>query len=50
MQDLTELKSAFVSSADATCYDVTLQSEDEGVDERNWATLFSFEILAVLPA
>lgn len=50
MQDLNELKSAFVSSADATCYDVTLQSEDEGVDERNWATLFSFEILAVLPA
>lgn len=50
MQDLTELKSAFTASGDAFCYDVTLQSEDEGVDERNWATLFSYDVLVVLPA
>jgi hypothetical protein len=50
MQDLVELKTAFSASADAFCYDVSLMSEDEGVDERNWATVFAFDILAVLPA
>jgi hypothetical protein len=28
---------------------VTMTSEDEGVDERSWATAFSFDILTVLP-
>lgn len=47
---LTALKSAFTASGDASLYDVTIQNEDEGVDERSWATVFSFEILIVLPA
>ena len=40
----------FVASTDATLYDVTPISEDEGVDERSFATLFAFDLLAVLPA
>jgi hypothetical protein len=27
-----------------------MQSEDEGIDERSWATSFSFDVLVVLPA
>jgi hypothetical protein len=49
MRDLTAIKAAFVATGDATCYDVTMTSEDEGVDERSWATSFSFDILTVLP-
>jgi hypothetical protein len=49
MRDLTSIKAAFVATGDATCYDVTMTSEDEGVDERSWATAFSFDILTVLP-
>ena len=50
MQDLAGLKAVFVTSTDATMYDVTPISEDEGVDERSFATLFAFDLLAVLPA
>lgn len=50
MRDLTSIQSAFTSGADASCYDVTMQSEDEGVDERSWATSFAFDVLVVLPA
>lgn len=50
MRDLTSIKAAFVATGDATCYDVTIGSEDEGVDERSWATAFSYEVLVVLPA
>ena len=50
MQDLAGLKAVFVTSADATLYDVTPLSEDEGTDERSFATLFAFDLLAVLPA
>jgi hypothetical protein len=50
MRDLTSIKAAFVTSTDAACYDVTMQSEDEGIDERSWATSFSFDVLVVLPA
>ena len=49
MRDLTSIQAAFVSSGDATCYDVTIGSEDEGVDERSWATSFGFDLLVVLP-
>ena len=49
MRDLTSIQAAFVATGDATCYDVTMTSEDEGVDERSWATAFSFDILTVLP-
>jgi hypothetical protein len=27
-----------------------MQSEDEGIDERSWATSFTFDLLAVFPA
>ena len=50
MRDLTSIKAAFVTSTDAACYDVTMQSEDEGIDERSWATSFAFDVLVVLPA
>lgn len=50
MQNLAGLKAVFVTSADATLYDVTPLSEDEGTDERSFATLFAFDLLAVLPA
>ena len=49
MRDLASIQAAFVATGDATCYDVTIGSEDEGVDERSWATAFSFDILTVLP-
>lgn len=49
MRDLTSIKAAFVSSGDAFCYDVTMTSEDEGIDERSWATSFAFDVLVVLP-
>ena len=50
MRDLTSIKAAFTAGADASCYDVTIGSEDEGVDERSWATSFTFDLLAVFPA
>jgi len=50
MRDLTSIKAAFTATGDASCYDVTIGSEDEGVDERSWATSFSFDILTVFPA
>jgi hypothetical protein len=49
MQGLASLKSAFTATGDATLYDVTPSSEDEGVDERSWATSMSYEVLVVVP-
>lgn len=49
MRDLTSIQAAFTSGADASCYDVTMTSEDEGIDERSWATMFAFSVLVVLP-
>ena len=50
MRDLTAIKDKFTAIGDASCYDVTMQSEDEGVDERSWATSFVFDVLVVLPS
>lgn len=50
MRDLTAIKAAFTATGDASCYDVTMQSEDEGVDERSWATAFAFDVLTVFTA
>lgn len=50
IDSLTNIKAAFTTSGDAICYDVTIQNEDEGVDERSWATVFSYDVLVVLPA
>jgi hypothetical protein len=49
MRDLTSIKAAFTTGGDASCYDVTMTSEDEGIDERSWATSFAFDVLVVLP-
>jgi hypothetical protein len=50
VDSLPNIKAAFTASGDATCYDVTPQNEDEGVDERSWATVFSYDVIVVLPA
>ena len=50
VDSLPGIKTAFTNSGDASCYDVTVQSEDEGVDERSWATSFTFDVMVVLPA
>ena len=50
MRDLTAIKDKFTQMGDASCYDVTMLSEDEGVDERSWATAFTFDVLVVFPA
>ena len=50
MRDLVSIKAAFTATGDASCYDVTMQSEDEGIDERSWATAFTFDVLTVFPA
>lgn len=48
MQDLSAIKAAFVAGGDALCYDVTPVSEDEGVNERSWASVFSYDVLVVV--
>ena len=48
MRDLASIQAAFTAGADASCYDVTIGSEDEGVDERSWATAFSFSVMVCL--
>ena len=50
MQDVAGLQAVFTASTDAHLYDATPISEDEGTDERSFATLFTFDLLAVLPA
>jgi hypothetical protein len=50
MRDVAAIKAEFTDYGDASCYDVTMQSEDEGIDERSWATSFTFDILTVFPA
>lgn len=48
MQDLELIQAAFVAGGDAHCYDITPMSEDEGVNERSWASVFSYEVLVVV--
>jgi hypothetical protein len=50
MQDLAGLQAVFTTGGDAHLYDVTVNSEDEGVDERSFATSFTFSALAVITA
>ena len=49
MNDVGSIQAAFAATGDATCYDVTPRSEDEGIDERSWATSFAYDVLTVLP-
>jgi hypothetical protein len=46
--DLAGVKAVFVSQGDATCYDVTLQSIDDGRGDRTFGTTYNYELLAVL--
>lgn len=48
MRDLDSIQAEFNSGGDAHCYDVSILSEDEGIDERSWATSFSFSVWTVL--
>lgn len=48
MQDLDLIKAAFVAGGDALCYDITPTAEDEGVNERSWASVFSYDLLIVV--
>jgi len=48
MQDVTSFKAVFTTQGDAALYDVTIGSEDEGVDVRSWATSFGFNVLTVI--
>jgi hypothetical protein len=50
MRDVSAIQDKFSYVGDANCYDVTMISEDEGVDERSWATSFTYDLLAVYPS
>jgi hypothetical protein len=48
MQDLEALQAVFATQGDAYCYDCTVTSEDEGVNERSWASVLAYDILVVV--
>lgn len=48
MADITAIKAAFVAGGDAACYDVTPETEDEGRDERSWASVLSYDVFVVV--
>jgi hypothetical protein len=48
MQDLEALQAVFTLQGDAYCYDCTVLSEDEGVNERSWASVLVYDILVVV--
>lgn len=50
MQDIAALKAVFTSQADATLYDATPDSVDDGKGDRALGTMASFDLIVVLPA
>jgi hypothetical protein len=48
MSKLSVIKAAFVTNGDARCYDVTPEPEDEGRDERSWASVLSYDVFVVV--
>ena len=48
MSDIPAIKAAFVAGGDALCYDVTPETEDEGRDERSWASVVSYDVFVVV--
>lgn len=50
MQDVATLKSVFSSQGDATLYDATPDTVDDGKGDRALGTMASFDLLVVLPA
>lgn len=50
MQDLVGLKAVFTSQGDATCYDASPETIDDGRGDRALGTMATFSVLVVLPA
>lgn len=50
MQDLAAIKAVFTSQGDATCYDVSPETVDDGKGDRALGTMATFSVLVVLPA
>ena len=50
MQNLTAIKTVFTSQGDATCYDVSPETVDDGKGDRALGTMASYSVLVVLPA
>lgn len=48
MQNVAAVKAAFAAGGDALCYDVTARQENEGVNERSWASQMPFSVLVVV--
>lgn len=48
MSDISAIKAAFVAGGDALCYDVTPETEDEGRDERSWASVLAYDVFVVV--
>lgn len=48
MKNVSAIKAAFISDGDARCYDVTARQENEGVNERSWASQMPFSVLVVV--
>jgi hypothetical protein len=48
MTNTTALGTAFTTDAQAQFYDIGVESEAEGVDERSWVTAFSYDLWACL--
>lgn len=48
MQDVEAIQATFAAQGDAHCYDVTPLSEDEGVNERSWASVMVYDVLVVV--
>ena len=48
MQDVEAIQATFTAQGDAHCYHVTPLSEDEGVNERSWATVMVYDVLVVV--
>jgi hypothetical protein len=48
MKSFDLIEAAFAAGGFAICYDLSYRSEDEGIDERSWATSFAFDVLTCL--
>lgn len=50
MQNLTALKAVFASQGDATCYDASSDTVDDGKGDRALGTMATYVVTIVLPA
>lgn len=50
MQDLAAIKAVFTSQGDATCYDVSPETVDDGRGDRALGTMATYRVDIVLPA